>query len=132
MGDQTVQRNDWSCHSPSFLLAWGLPIAALVISATLATSWMPIIWPAAYLWMGAACLANSRRCGRVHCQYTGIFFLIVAVVSALHGIGVLGLGDSGWSWIGVGSMIGGAVLTVLPELILGRYRGPGAPPAPLP
>ena len=27
---------DWSCHSPSFLLGWGLPMAALALSGLLA------------------------------------------------------------------------------------------------
>jgi len=84
---------------------------------------MPVVWPAAFLWMSAACLANARRCGRVHCYFTGALFLLLAIVSAAHGFGVVNLGESAWSVIGVVAVVGGAVLTVLPEMILGRYRG---------
>jgi len=117
---------DWSCHSPSFLLGWGVPVLALFLSASLAPPWMPPVWPAAFAWMGIACLVNAARCGRVHCYFTGVFFLIMAMASVLHGFELIDLGDSAWSWIGIISLVGAVALTVLPELILGRYRGPGA------
>lgn len=113
---------DWSCHSPSFLLGWGLPIAALVMSGPLAPNWMPVIWPLAFLWMGVACALNAGRCGRVHCYFTGAFFSVMAVLSALHGFNLVDLGSTAWSWISVTAVVGGVALTLFPEMIWGRYR----------
>jgi hypothetical protein len=122
---------DWSCHSPAFLLGWGLPIAALSLSGPFAPSWMHVIWPVAFLWMSVACVLNAGRCGRVHCYFTGVFFFILSVLSGLHGFDVVDLGSSAWSWISVTAIIGGVALTIFPEMIWGRYRGPGSSQRPV-
>ena len=72
--------------------------------------------------MGAECLFNAARCGRVHCRFTGPFFILAAVASLAYGLGLLPLGPSGWNWIGTGTVIGALALTFIPELFLGRYR----------
>ena len=72
--------------------------------------------------MGAACLANAVRCGRVHCYTTGPFFLVMAVVTLLYGLGVVPLGGNGWSLISLAILIGAIVLCCLPELFFGKYR----------
>jgi len=72
--------------------------------------------------MGAACLFNVSRCGRVHCRFTGPFFIVSAIASLGYGLGILPLGPSGWNWIGAVTIIGAIALTCIPELILGRYR----------
>jgi len=72
--------------------------------------------------MGAACLLNAARCGRVHCRFTGPLFIIAAVASLAYGLGFLPLGQSGWKWIGAGTIIGALALGCIPELLLGRYR----------
>jgi hypothetical protein len=42
------------------------------------------VWTAALLWMGTACILNSRRCGRTHCRYTGPYYvaMIAPVITA--------------------------------------------------
>jgi hypothetical protein len=72
--------------------------------------------------MGVACLFNAFRCGRVHCRFTGPFFILGAFASLGYGLGLLPLGPSGWSWIGLGTIVGAIGLTCLPELFLGRYQ----------
>lgn len=72
--------------------------------------------------MGVACLVNVSRCGRVHCLFTGPFFILAAVGSLSNGLGLLPLGPSGWKWIGAVTIIGGIALTFIPEIVLGRYR----------
>jgi len=72
--------------------------------------------------MGAACLINASRCGRVHCRFTGPFFILSALTSLGYGLGLLPFGPSGWRWIGLGTIIGAIALTWVPELFLGRYR----------
>ena len=72
--------------------------------------------------MGIACTANAARCGRVHCYVTGPFFLLMAVVSLLYGLGVLPLGGHGWSLLGLIILVGSVAFCCLPELFLGKYR----------
>ena len=72
--------------------------------------------------MGLACLANARRCNRVHCRFTGPFFLLMALFVVLHGYEILWLGADGWIWLGATFVIGGyGVLWLLPELLWGKY-----------
>jgi hypothetical protein len=115
--------DDWarSCCSSQFLLAWGIPALAMVLSSSLGygITW---IWPTSLAWLGIACFLNARRCGRTHCFITGPFFIALAVVAALYSVGVVDLGSSGWQHIGNTALIGGLILCFLPEMIFGRYR----------
>jgi hypothetical protein len=118
-----LKPKDWVGDRRSYLLAWGLPSAALVIALALldgqARTW---IWAVALTWMGTACLANARRCGRRHCYLTGPFFLVMAAVGLLHGLGVLGLGPSGWLWLAVVLVVVGfGVLWLVPERLWGKF-----------
>ena len=72
--------------------------------------------------MGVACLLNAFRCGRIHCLFTGPFFILGAIVSLGYGLGLLPLGRSGWKWVGLVTIIGAIALCCIPELVLGRYR----------
>ena len=117
------RRDDWarSCWSPQFLVAWGIPIIAMILSSSfrVGIAW---IWPISLAWLGIACLLNGRRCGRTHCLLTGPFFLALAVAAALYGAGIVDLGANGWQYLGNTALIGGLVLTCIPEMIFGRYR----------
>jgi hypothetical protein len=72
--------------------------------------------------MGTACTANAVRCGRLHCYITGPFFLVMAVVTLLYGLGIVPLGVHGWSLIGLTILVGAIALCCLPELFFGKYR----------
>jgi len=50
-----------------------------------------VIWSAALTWMGAACIANARRCGRTRCRFTGSYLLMAALVVA-YAAGTLPIG----------------------------------------
>ena len=71
--------------------------------------------------MGSGCLANARRCGRLHCYVTGPFFLLVAGVSLLHVVEILDLSTVDWAIAGwtVGGLA--VALTVIPEMFFGKY-----------
>ena len=81
-----------------------------------------IVWPSVLTFMGIACLANARRCGRVHCYATGPFFLILAGVALLYGLGAIPLGRNGWNTLGLILLVGSIVLCFGAERIFGRYR----------
>lgn len=99
------------------------PALALVISGSLAVD--PIlhtaIWVGALVIMGVGCIANAWRCGRVHCFFTGPFFLAVAILTLLYGLGLASLGSHGWSVISLILVIGTVILYCLPEAFFGRY-----------
>jgi hypothetical protein len=108
-------------------LTFGIPAAILLISPTIGARYLVIVWPALLTFMGVACLLNARHCGRTHCYVTGPFFLILAGVALLYGIGILPLGARGWSRLCAAFAIGGVVLCCVPEWLLGRYRSSSDP-----
>ena len=109
---------------PRTILLFCLPVAAIVLTASSGTSeaLRTAVWMTACLTIGASCLVNAARCGRVHCYFTGPFFLVMGLVTLLYGVGVLPLGQHGWSAISVALLAGGIVFGCLPELFLGKYR----------
>ena len=64
------------------------------MSPGMGTRYLVIVWPGLLTFMGVTCLVNARHCGRIHCYFTGPFFLVLA----------------------------GVALCWVPEWILGRYR----------
>jgi hypothetical protein len=67
-------------------LLWLAP-AALVLVGVLSPSHRAALWVPAFGVMGAACLYNARRCGRLHCHITGPLFLGGAIATALDASG---------------------------------------------
>ena len=120
--ERTVRQRDWVGHFWSYTLAWGLPSALLIGALFIEPLARTFLWTAGLLWMGGACLANARRCGRIHCHFTGPFFLLMALASALHGSDILALGPRGWLWLGLAIVLGTGLLWYLPERIWGRFR----------
>ena len=72
--------------------------------------------------MGAGCVANALRCGRVHCYFTGPFFLIMAIVALLYGLGIVPLGRFGWNTLAAIALVGVLIFYSVPEVFIGRYR----------
>jgi hypothetical protein len=104
-----------------------LPVVVIVASGALGISdkWRAVAWAVSLGVMAAGCLVNARRCGRVHCYFTGPFFALMGLAALAYGFEALPLGTRGWSWIS-GVTLGGAVLlTCVPEFFLGKYRRPG-------
>ena len=113
---------DLLCRGPSGFLLWCAPWLVFVLGFSVSPGLRTALWTTSFALMGAACLLNAARCGRVHCRYTGPFFILAAITSLAYGLGLLPLGPSGWKWIGAGTVIGALVLCCIPELFLGRYR----------
>jgi hypothetical protein len=110
----------------SAFLLWCVPLCAFALGFGQAAGLRTILWSTSLAVMGVACLINASRCGRVHCRFTGPFFILASVASLGYGLGLLPLGPSGWKWIGVGTIIGALGLCYVPELFLGRYRRKGS------
>jgi hypothetical protein len=123
MNDDCARRDLVSDPAAGPLL-WLLPIAVIVVTGYFAGGgWIVTAgWTVSLLVMGSACLVNARACGRMHCYFTGPFFLIMAAVSLTYGLHLLPLGAHGWSYIGAVLLVGGVVLCLVPERFLGRYR----------
>ena len=104
-------------------LFW-VPILAVIAGGAFVhgTPWRTAIWACALTTMGIACSANALRCGRVHCYLTGPFFLIMALLVALYGVGIAPLGARGWNIIAFAILIGAVVLCCAPEYFFGKYR----------
>lgn len=80
-------------------------------------------WTFGFAVMGAACLANARRCGRRHCFYTAPLFLLAALASLLHGVWSAPFGPGGWNWIGGIAVVGAILACCGLEPLLGKYAG---------
>ena len=126
-----MQPNATNCESPDILasrrrvfLLYGLPAIAIVAAGAPAISngWRAVVWTVALITMGVACMVNALRCGRVHCYLTGPFFLLMALVALLYGLGIMHLGGKGWNLLGVITLIGTVALWCLPEMLFGKYR----------
>jgi len=114
-------RTDWVGDARSYVVAWGLPTAALAASFLIDPPARAYIWAAALAWMGVACLANAARCGRIHCYLTGPFFLAMAGAGVLHGLGIVGLGPDGWTWLAAAVAGGGGALWWGSERLFGKF-----------
>lgn len=117
----TADQKDLAARKLTSLLAWGPPAAALIASAFLPSGYFVVVWPVSLLWMGTSCLVNVFRCGRLHCYFTGPFFLLLAAFSLLHGLEIVPLGAHGWRWLGLTLVAGTVILGCLPERVWGKY-----------
>ncbi|MGB6985938.1 MAG: hypothetical protein WBD74_08225 [Candidatus Aquilonibacter sp.] len=111
----------------AFATFWLQPLV-LVASGFLNPShgWKTGIWVGALAVMGAGCVVNGLRCGRMHCYFTGPFFLIMAVVALAYGLSPAAANPGGWNAIAAVVLGGAIILYAVPERIFGKYRKLGA------
>jgi hypothetical protein len=101
---------DWAGDWRKLSAIWGLPAAAMLVTAFLDPLTRTVVWTLALVWMGGACLSNARRCSRTHCRFTGPFFLVVAVLVVADSAGTLPFGPYGWAILGVVAAVGNAAI----------------------
>lgn len=101
--------------------AFTAPQVAFLVGFVLPHNWRAIVWPVSLMIIGTACIANARRCGRLHCYFTGPFFLIFAVVLLGFLQGVIDSVPGGWDGFGLGIVAIATILNVVPERLWGRY-----------
>jgi len=75
----------------------------------------------ALIWMGTACILNSRRCGRTHCRYTGPYYLGMIGPVLMLASGVVSAGFSGWLILGVLILAGGKIIWWATEFAWGKF-----------
>jgi hypothetical protein len=81
-----------------------------------------VIWFGALSWMGFACLRNARQCGRMHCFFSGPYFLFSAVLALV--VGMQWIQDLSFHGLGIFLLIGMPLVSVFPEVIWGTYKQP--------
>ena len=116
------QQRDVLCSGTKMFLFWCLPAFAFALGFFVSPALRTVLWTLSLGFMGILCLVNASRCGRIHCYFTGPFFILGAIASLGYGIGLLPFGPSGWKWIGNISIIGAIVFSAIPEFVFGRYR----------
>ena len=118
---ESENHEDWVSNSRSYMLAWGLPGIILLVGIFLEPSTRTFMWAGALVWKGVACLANATRCGRTHCYFTGPYFLVLAIVTVLHGLQIVWLGAYGWLGLGLAIVAGGGALWFVTEKVWGKF-----------
>jgi hypothetical protein len=78
-----------------------------------------IIWTLALVWMGTACILNSKRCGRTHCRYTGPYYLIMVVPVLAFGLASFGICQ--WIALGVVIVVGSKLIWWASERAWGKF-----------
>jgi hypothetical protein len=112
---------DWAGSRLALALVWGVPAAVMLLALLLEATPRAVVWIAMLVWMGLACLANARRCGRTHCRYTGPFFLGTAGLVVAYAAGLLPLGGQPWLILGALVGVGNALIWWGSERLLGTY-----------
>ncbi|HEY6300112.1 MAG TPA: hypothetical protein VIW95_10775 [Candidatus Binatus sp.] len=117
----TYIQNDLSSTGARMAIFWGPGVLLLILTGGFGWRERTVAWTAGLIWLAVMCFWNSARCQRVHCMFTGPFFLIMAVITSLVGFRVISLGARPWNLLSAAILIGGVVLCFGPELLWGRY-----------
>jgi hypothetical protein len=118
-------RPDLVSNKRAYFLLWRVPWLAIVASLPVNDSSLKAgIWTTAFAQMGIACIANATGCGRLHCFFTGPWYLLAAAASFLRGSGRLSIP---WPALAGLTGLGICALWWLPEKAWGTYarRPPG-------
>lgn len=119
------REGDLTAGRPALWL-WRVPWMLVLVGA---------LWPAGRYWLwipaflvaGSACVANARRCGRLHCFATGPLYLGATAYLALHLVLPARVPFAPGTFLVV--VVGASLTAQVAERWLGRYTGSveGAP-----
>jgi hypothetical protein len=109
-------------NTPGSLIAWWIPHATLLASLFASVPIRSTIWIVTLIWMGSACIANSRRCGRIHCRYTGPYYL--AMIGLVLVISLIASGIYEWIALGVVIVTGDKLIWWATERAWGKFSWP--------
>ena len=112
---------DWLSRPRTSASAWWIPKAIIVAALFVPPPARAGIWIIALIWMGTACILNSRRCGRTHCRYTGpYYFAMIAPVLALAS-GVISNDFYAWLSLAVVILGGSMIIWWATERAWGKF-----------
>jgi hypothetical protein len=115
--ERDLLRSHWALS-----LFWVGPWILIIGTSSTGNITHTAIWTFGFTVGGIACLINARRCGRLHCFYTGPLYLLAAMTSLLYGLGILPLGPHGWNWIASVAAILSLMACCGLEMIFGKYK----------
>ena len=122
--DIVESSRDWLSSPRASASAWWIPKAVIVAALFVPPPARTGIRIIALIWMGIACILNSRRCGRTHCRYTGPYYLaMIAHVLAL-GSGILEADFLGWIVLAVIILVGSKLIWWATERAWGKFSYP--------
>ncbi|MGI0132888.1 MAG: hypothetical protein ACREDK_07365 [Thermoplasmata archaeon] len=87
------------------------PAVARALHGSFAEMGVPLVLGSA--WLGAICLANALRCGRVHCAVDGALLPVLALVGTLDLFGRIAIPWTSYGEGLVAIVVGGFVLECL-------------------
>src|SRR2546422_10315008 len=100
-GCSTPDQRDLTGRNVGRFLLWGLPLIAFVAGFVVGPIWRTILWTAALLVAGTACLVNAAPCGRLPRYFPGPLLLLGAGVALTHALGGLPPGPDRLGSIGL-------------------------------
>ena len=122
MANEIVQSSrDWLSSPRTNALAWWIPKGAIVGALFIAPPARAGVWITALVWMGTACILNSRRCGRTHCRYTGPYYLAMVAPTLVLGSGAVALGTYGWLGLAGVILLGSKLIWWMTERAWGKF-----------
>jgi hypothetical protein len=122
VANDTVQNSrDWLSSPRTNVLAWWIPKAIIVAALFVPTPARAGIWIIALIWMGTACILNSRRCGRTHCRYTGPYYLAMIAPVLVLASGVISADFYAWLSLAVLILGGGMIIWWATERVWGKF-----------
>ena len=74
------QQRDVLCSGTKMFLFWCLPSFAFALGFFVSPGLKTVLWTLSLGFMGTVCLLNASRCGRIHCYFTGPFFIVGLLV----------------------------------------------------
>jgi hypothetical protein len=119
--DTNSSSRDWLRSPRTSTLAWWLPSAAIAAGLLAPVPIRTMVWIAALVWMGTACLLNARRCGRIHCRYTGPYYLAMIVPVGVLGSGLVAVGIYAWLLLACVILLGSKLLWWATERAWGEF-----------
>ncbi len=112
---------DWVENSRSHLVAWWIPKGAVIVALFAPVPVRAAVWTIALIWMGTACLLNAKRCGRMHCRYTGPFYLAMILPVLVLASGLVAANFYGWLALALIIVCGGWTIWWATERAWGKF-----------
>ena len=112
---------DWLASPRASTLAWWIPYATIIATLLVSIHIRAVVWTAALIWMGTACILNARRCNRTHCRFTGPYYLAMIIPVLALGSGMISAGIYGWIVLGILILGGSKLIWWATERAWGRF-----------